>query len=66
MVHGLGWIVCCALGVALIYLSVPLSWRVGLLSAGGVLIVGSGVAYLALRPAARRLVWPPVLRASEP
>ena len=66
VVHGLGWTVCCALGVALLYLSVPVPWRIALLALGAVMIVGSGVAYLTLRPVARRLVWPPVLRPQAP
>ncbi|MDB4991247.1 MAG: Cobalt-zinc-cadmium resistance protein CzcA [Myxococcaceae bacterium] len=66
-VHAAGWTLLVSTAIALIYLEVPRGFGVAgvVLSAGLVLV--SALAYLLLRPTARRLVWPrPELSADLP
>ncbi|MFT3921859.1 MAG: efflux RND transporter permease subunit [Myxococcales bacterium] len=56
--HGAAWLSLAALGVTLVYVPLPESPRVTWLAGSLLLILGSATGYLALRPAARQLVWP--------
>jgi Cu(I)/Ag(I) efflux system membrane protein CusA/SilA len=57
-VHGAGWALLGSLLVATIYLTVPAAWRMLTISVSSLSIVASASAYLLLRPAAQRMVWP--------
>lgn len=58
-----GWVVLVAALVSTIYVTLPRSLFVATLVLGAVAALFGTVAYLAARPAARRLVWPPPLAA---
>jgi Cu/Ag efflux pump CusA len=65
-VQGTGWLLLSAVLVGLVYLSVPHAWQVGLFGLAVALISVSGLAYLFLRPGARRLVWPAPSSSAAP
>jgi Cu(I)/Ag(I) efflux system membrane protein CusA/SilA len=56
--HAAGWALLALALVARIYVSVPAAWNASLLLVSAGAIALSAAAYLSLRPAARRLVWP--------
>ncbi|MCC6748934.1 MAG: efflux RND transporter permease subunit [Deltaproteobacteria bacterium] len=56
--QGAGWFIGAAVLVAPIYYPPAGALSTPLLALGGLLVLASGVAYLTLRPAARRQVWP--------
>jgi Cu(I)/Ag(I) efflux system membrane protein CusA/SilA len=57
-VHGMAWASLGAVPVAMVYIELPSAWRVVTVALAATSIVASAFAYLSLRPAARRLVWP--------
>jgi Cu(I)/Ag(I) efflux system membrane protein CusA/SilA len=56
--HGLAWSLLIALGVSRIYIALPSAWTTVILIVASAAIVATAFAYLALRPAAERQVWP--------
>jgi Cu(I)/Ag(I) efflux system membrane protein CusA/SilA len=57
-VHGVGWALLSAVLIAMVYVSIPMPWRVGCMALAVLVVLSSAANYLALRPTARRLVWP--------
>ncbi len=57
-VQGAGWALLVAVAVSRLYLALPVNLWVASLAAAGAVVVAGSAAYLAARPAARRLVWP--------
>jgi copper/silver efflux system protein len=56
--HGAAWSALVLMLVAMLYVSLPAPWHMGLLWGSAALTLTSAAGYLAKRPAARRLVWP--------
>jgi len=64
--QGLGWLLAIAALVSTIYLTIPRKTLMTVLVGAATVVVTSTLAYLVLRPGARRQVWPAPLAADPP